>query len=177
MSKYYSLIKSTIIGIGIGAAIFYWGLVNEGYIRMILGGLIGSAMVKSGIANYNYIVALDKWMSENQSAFILFYPTKKEIQKSIKESLIPKIDFEFKEVFYDGPKLIGDIKRSIILELMKRNTKIRVNEPAMLYLANSSIDILELNELLEIKSENFVLDKTIEKIIEFKKSYNNGTSL
>ncbi|MCB0478998.1 MAG: hypothetical protein KDC84_12595 [Crocinitomicaceae bacterium] len=172
MSKYFSLITSTIIGLGIGVAIFYWGWVNEGYIRMIIGGLIGLAMIKSGIDNYNYIVELEKWISENQNSFILFYPTKKETQETIKETLIPNIDFEFKEVFYDGPKLIGDIKRSIVLELMNWNTRIRVNEPAMLYVRNRSIDILELKELLEIKSENFVVDKTIEKINEFKNGYN-----
>ena len=172
MSKYYSLITSTLIGLGIGVAIFYWGWVNEGYIRMIIGILVALSMTKSGIDNYIYLVELDKWISENQNSYILFYPSKKDTQNLIKETLIPRIEFEFKEVFYDGPKLIGDIKRSIVLELMNLNTKITVNKPAMLFVRNGSIDILELKELLEIKSNNLVVDEAIEKINNFKKAHN-----
>lgn len=173
MNKYYSLITLTIIGLGIGVALFYWGWVNEGYIRMIIGCLIALTMIKSGIDQYNYRVELEKWISENQNSFILFYPTKKETQEAIKKTLIPKIDFEFKEVFYDGPKLIGDIKRSVVLELMKCNTKIKANEPALLSVRNHSINILELKELLEITNPNFAVDKTIEKMNTFKKGCDN----
>ncbi|MDX2362005.1 MAG: hypothetical protein QNK23_14440 [Crocinitomicaceae bacterium] len=168
MSKYRSLILSTLIGLAIAVALFCWGYVNEGYIRMILGGLIALAMIKSGIGNYNYIVELNNWIKKNQNALIIFYPTTKEIQEKIKDEFIPNIPFEFQEVFYDGPTLVGDIKKSIVKELMNRNNQIKVNEPSALKIIADKIEIEPLAELMKIKETKIDYNNLIRRIERLK---------
>ncbi|NRR93402.1 hypothetical protein HSX10_17645 [Winogradskyella undariae] len=170
MNKYLSIIKSNLIGILIAGGIFYWGFANNGYIRMGIALLILLAIIKSGIGNFNYAIELDNWTESNQEKLILFYPTKKTIQEKIKAEFIPKIPYEVMEVYYDGPKLIGDIKRSIVLEIMKWNTNIKIHQPAILKIVNKSVVMEELYELKSIDKEVIDFQKLLNRIDKVKKS-------
>jgi hypothetical protein len=174
MNKYLSIIKSNSIGVLIAGGIFYWGFANDGYIRMGIGILILFGIIKSGIDNFNYAIELDKWIKENQGKLILFYPTKKPIQQKIKTDFIPKIPYEIMEVYYDGPKLIGDIKRSIVFEIMKWNHNIKIHQPAILKILNKSVVMEKLDELKTIDHTDLDYQILLDKIEKVKKAPNNG---
>ncbi|WP_299114408.1 hypothetical protein [uncultured Winogradskyella sp.] len=167
MNKYQSIIKSNLIGILIAGGIFYWGFANDGYTRMGIGILILFAVIKSGIDNFNYAIELENWIKANQGKLVLFYPTKKTIQQKIKTDFIPKIPYEIMEVYYDGPKLVGDVKHSIVFEIMKWNSNIRIHQPAILKIVNESVVMEKLDELKTIENTDLdyqVLLKKIEKV-------------
>lgn len=172
MKKYLSIIKSNIIGILIAGGIFYWGFINDGYIRMGIGVLILYVVIKSGIDNFNYARELDNWVKTNQGKLILFYPAKKPIQEKIKADFIPKIPYEIMEVYYDGPKLIGDIKRSIVFEIMKWNPNVVIHKPAILKIVNKSVVMEELDELKSIDNIDLDYQALLDKIEKVKKAPN-----
>lgn len=168
MNKYLSIIKSNFIGFLFAGGIFYWGFANVGYIRMCISVLIMFFIIKSGIDNFNYAIELDNWTKTNQEKLILFYPTKKPIQEKIKTEFIPKIPFEVMEVYYDGPKLIGDIKSSIVIEIMKWNPNIKIHQPAILKIVNKSVVMGELDELKRIEKEVVDYQKLLDRIQKVK---------
>ena len=154
----------TLTGLILATALSLWGYVHGGYIRMIIGSLMALVIIKSGIDNYNYIVELNNWIKKNQNELIVFYPTRKEIQESIKSEFLPKIPFKFKEVFYDGPTLVGDIKRSIVIELMNRSDKIRVNEPSIIKIVKDKVEVESLTELMQINKSKINYDSLLKRI-------------
>ncbi|PHR26227.1 MAG: hypothetical protein COA38_15340 [Fluviicola sp.] len=172
MNKYLSIIKSNSIGILIAIGIFYWGFANEGYVRMGMAILILFIVIKTGIDDFNYAIELENWIKTNQEKLILFYPTKKSIQEKIKTDFIHKIPYEVMEVYYDGPKLIGDIKPSIVMEIMKWNPNIKVNQPAILKIVNKSVVMEALDELKRIDKVNVDFQKLLERIDKVKRTPN-----
>ena len=168
MEKLFSIIKSNLIGILIGSGILWWGFANDGYVRMIIGLLILFAVIKSGIDNFNYALELDNWIKQNQNSLILFYPCKKPIQDLIKDEFIPKIPFPVMEIYYDGPKLVGNIKRSIVLEIMKWNENIKIHEPSILKIKDKKVISETLMELRLIGKQKVDYQKLIEKIEKLK---------
>ena len=175
MSKYYSLFTNSLVGLSLAFGFFYWGWINEGYLRIILSLFIVLVTARSGIRRLKYLLELERWIRNNKNSFVLFYPTKKDVQNSIKEKLIPNIDFKFKEVFYDGPMIVGNIKMSVVVELMDWKTDPKVNEPSMFYIRRSSIHILTLNELEKINNEGFSIEHSLAKIQNFKISHTKAT--
>lgn len=137
---------------------------------MVIGVLILLLVFKVGIDNFNYAIQLDNWTKENQQKLILFYPTKKDIQDQIKEKFIPKIPYEILEVYYDGPALIGDIKRSMVLEIMKWNPKVKVNSPSILKIVGKSVIYESLEQLKEIDTNSFDSKPLLDKIEKVKNS-------
>jgi hypothetical protein len=170
MTNYLSIIRSHAIGLLIAGAIFYWGFANDGYVRMGLGILILYFTIKAGIDSYNYAIALDDWIENNKEKLVLFYPTKKAIQEKIKADFIPLIPYDIMQVYYEGPQLIGDIKRSIVSELMKSNTRIKVHNPVIFKITDNSIIIEELTELMRIKTDNIDFQALMERIEKINNS-------
>lgn len=168
MKKLFSIIKSNSIGILIGFGIFYWGFTNDGYVRLIIGLLILVAVIKSGIDDFIYALELDTWIKQNQNSLILFYPAKKPIQDLIKTEFIPIIPFPVMEIYYDGPKLVGDIKRSIVLEMMKWDKDIKIHEPSILKVKEKNIICENMMELRLIGKQKVDYQKLIHKIEKIK---------
>lgn len=168
MEKLFLIIKSYSIGILIGFALLYWGYSNDGYIRMIIGMFILFSIIKLIINDFKYALELDKWMKKNQNSLILFYPSKKPIQDLIKAEFIPKIPFPVMEVYYDGPKLVGNIKRSIVREIIGWNKDIKIHEPSILKIKNKEVISEQLPELRLIGKQEIDYQKLIEKIESLK---------
>lgn len=170
MNKYLSIIKSNIIGISICLGIFYWGLTNDGPVKIIISLFILYTIIKSGISNFNYAFELNNWIETNQGSLILFYPTKKVIQERIKSDFIPKIPYNIKEVYYDGPKLVGDLKRSVIFEIMKWNSNITIHEPSILKINGKDVIVESLVELKSILEHDLNYEELLERIEKVEKS-------
>ena len=168
MKKLFLIIKSYSLGILIGLVLLFWGYSNDGYIRMIIGILILFSILKSIITAFKYALKLNKWMKENQNSLILFYPSKKPIQNSIKTEFIPKLPFPVMEVYYDGPKLVGDIKRSIAKELMRWSKDARLHQPAVLKIKGKKIISEKLMELELIGKEKVNYQELITRIEKIK---------
>ncbi len=167
MKKYLLIIKSNIFWILIAGIILYWGINNDGYIRIGIGLFILFLTLRSIINDIKYAAELNNWIKKNQGELILFYPTKKTIQDNIKNKFIPKLPYKTMEVYYDGPKLIGDIKRSIVFEMIRWNPKINIHTPAILKVVNDFILAEELDELrmLDLTDNDYQkIIKRIEKI-------------
>ncbi|MFC4635098.1 hypothetical protein ACFO3O_14345 [Dokdonia ponticola] len=168
MKKLFLVINSYRLGILISVAFFYWGFLNDGYIRMIIGGFILFTIVRSIITDFKYALELDTWMKTHQNRLILFYPAKKPIQELIKTEFIPKIPFPVMEVYYDGPKLVGDIKQSVTKELMVWNKDAAIHKPCILKIKNKEIISEKLTELTLIGKQEINYQELIVKIEKIK---------
>ncbi|WP_299611443.1 hypothetical protein [uncultured Aquimarina sp.] len=72
------------------------------------------------------------------------------------------------EIYYDGPKLVGNIKRSIVLEIMKWNENIKIHEPSILKIKDKKVISETLLELRLIGKQKVDYQKLIEKIEKLK---------
>lgn len=102
------------------------------------------------MVKYKYIHELKLWRSQNNGRIIFFYPTKKDIQLEIEKQILPMLPKHILKVYYDGPSLVGDIKRSVIYELINQYKDIKVNSPAIFKVVNNKIHIESLPELKDI---------------------------
>ena len=145
-----------------------WGYYNDGIFRMILGGIIFIVTISAANQNYKHVVELNNWKESNQGNLVLFYPAKKAIQEKIKSTFIPLIPFKTLEVYYEGPKLVGDIKRSTVLEIMRWNNEVKVNDPAILKIAGRNVEVIKLPELLKIDTTEIETQVLVERIVRLK---------
>jgi len=164
MKKHLLIIRSNIIRILIAGGLFYWGIANNGYIRISIAILIIFSTIESIKKEFIYVSELDNWFKENQGKLILFYPTEKLIQDKIKSDFIPKIPFKIMEVYYEGPKIIGHIKRSIVFELMRWNCNVKIHQPSILKIVDNSVIVFELSDLKRINSTKIDYQKLLSKI-------------
>ncbi|QNK78279.1 hypothetical protein H7F37_04120 [Winogradskyella sp. PAMC22761] len=172
MNHYLLLLKLNIRWILIASILLFWGIMNDGYIRISIAVLILYFTFKSIINDSKYITELNNWIKLNQDKLILFYPTTKPIQENIRNKFIPKIPFEIMEVYYDGPKLIGDIKRSIVFEIIRWYPKVNIHSPSILKVVNKSILVEALDDLNTINLTDNDYKKLIEKIEKIKTTPN-----
>ncbi len=155
MKPYTEIIKSTLIAFLIGGILILWGYKVDGTVRIILGILIIVIFTKNGIYNLKYILELRKWKTQNNRKLIFFYPTRKDLQVEIEKKIVPLLPKDTLKVYYEGPSLVGDIKRSIIKDLMNQYTEIEVNSPSIFKFIDNKIYIQKLPELNDINTINF----------------------
>jgi hypothetical protein len=155
MREYTDIIRTTLITFLLGGLLIFWGYKNDGILRIILGAVIIVIFAKNGIDNFKYIRELKLWRAENNGRLIFFYPTKKDIQLAIEKNIVPILPKDVLKVYYDGPSLVGDIKRSVTIELMNQYKDIKVNSPSIFKIVDNKIHIESLPEL-----KDFNLTKT-----------------
>jgi hypothetical protein len=168
MNKFLFIIGWGIVGIIMSILVFAWGYYNNGIFRMIIGIVLLLVTISSANQNYIYVVELNSWLDFNQGAIIIFYPTKKVTQEQIRSIFIPLIPFKPMEVYYDGPKLAGDIKRSIVLEIMRWNRKVQVNKPSGLKIVGRNVEFVELSELLNLDVNKHLIESLVERVVRLK---------
>ncbi|MCU0431953.1 MAG: hypothetical protein MUC87_00705 [Bacteroidia bacterium] len=152
MREYRDIILTTLILYLLGGLLILWGYNNDGTVRIIFGVLIIVLFTKNGIDNYKYIQELKLWRRQNNGKLIFFYPTKKDIQVEIEKQIFPILPKDILKVHYDGPSLVGDIKRSVMVELMNQYKEIQVNSPAIFKIVDNKIHIESLPELKGLNS-------------------------
>jgi hypothetical protein len=138
--KYYKTLLSTIlVSFSLGGLLILWGYKNDGILRMIFGVLI--------IRKFNYIRELNQWIKRNNGRYVLFYPTKKKKQLEIEKELLPLLPADILKVYYDGPDLVGDMKRSVIIELIRQHKDIKIHSTCLFKIVDNSIRMENLPEL------------------------------
>ena len=162
--NYSDIIKTTLIGILIGGIIVYWGYSKNGVVRFIIGALIILTFIKNAIENIKYVKEIKLWWKENEGQLIFFYPTSKKIQERIELEVIPYLPNDCLKVYYNGPSLVGDIKRSIIVDLMNQYKLITVNSPSIFKIVNGRLYIESLSELLQIEKHTIDMNAVKTKI-------------
>ena len=170
-NDYNDLIKTTFYAYLTGSIIMYWGYSNEGIFRVILGVLIIIVFSKSAIGNYKFIKELKIWKKENEGRIIFFYPTSKKIQERIQQEIIPLVPNDTLKVYYDGPSIVGDIKRPIIKDLMYQFKDLRVNSPSISKIINEQFFTESLRELIHLDKGEVDIEtikSKISKIVELK---------
>ncbi|MCO4292029.1 hypothetical protein NF867_04025 [Solitalea sp. MAHUQ-68] len=144
-----NLIRNAIIGVEIGAVILYWGIADNGYFRIVLGLVILLLTIRWGINSYKQIKSNHEYLDNLLGRVVFFYPSKKSIQNKIKEIIIPQINQnEILQVFYEGPKLTGDIDGRLMKSIMDCYIELDFNKPALFKLTESEIHIEYLSDTL-----------------------------
>jgi hypothetical protein len=167
MKDYLGTVKATAIWLFIGGAIVYWGISNSGIVRIIIGLLIIFVGLTSTIQEIKYIRELNRWKKDNEGKLIFFYPCKKLVQKMLEEQIVPFLPENCLRVYYEGPFLMGDIKRSIISSLMAEFKFIIVNRPSIFKIVNNELHFEGLSDLINISKmelDIFAIKNRIEKI-------------
>lgn len=157
------MIITTLTGFLLGSLLILWGYSNDGIVRIVFGILIIAFFTKTGIENFKYIRELKLWRKQNNGRLIFFYPTKKDVQTEIEKNILPLLPKDILSVYYDGPTLVGDIKRSVVLELMNQHKEIKVNSPSIIKIDDEKIHIAPLPELTDFNS-NIDLNSIKEKL-------------
>ncbi|WP_196887369.1 hypothetical protein [Aureivirga sp. CE67] len=169
-NKYFSTLKSKSLLILIAFIFLFWGILTNNYTQISIGLIILIIISRFVFKDFKYIQELHHWILKNENKIILFYPTKNSTQENIQQNLIPKIPFEIMEVYYDGPKIVGDIKRSVVHEMIKWNSKIDTNFPAIIKVKKDTLLVEELFELIrtDLNDEDYleIIDK-IKKVKDY----------
>lgn len=146
MIKYNRILLNFMIFASIGGAIFYWGVLNLGWFR-IIGAIFFIGALLRLINELHFRKELDSWLKCNHDRFILFYPAKQKIQSEIKSKIIPFINSSIYQVYYEGPKIRGDLKMRHVIELMNIDKRIKPHHPSIIKVKEKSLEVISLNEL------------------------------
>ncbi|MFN0203358.1 MAG: hypothetical protein ACKVTZ_17660 [Bacteroidia bacterium] len=152
MRDFYNIFRTTIITFLIGGLLIYWGAKNDGTVRIILGVIIIGAFTKNAFDNIRYIQDLKIWRQQNNGRLIFFYATTKDLQTVIEEEIFPLLPSNCLKVYYDGPNLVGDIKRSVTVELMNQYKDIQVHSPSIFKVTNDKIIIEKVVDIKDINA-------------------------
>jgi hypothetical protein len=168
MRDYNDIIKTTIITFLLGGLLIYWGVKNDGIIRIIMGVLVIGVFAKNAFDNVKYVQDLKLWRQQNNGRLIFFYATSKNLQTRIEKEIFSLLPPNCLKVYYDGPKLVGDIKRSVILELMNQFKDIQLNSPSIFKVTNDKISIEKIIDIKDINaslSDLNTIKSKIDKIV------------
>ena len=155
MKYYSSLVPGVIVLSLLSGLMIYWGIRNDGIIRIIFGILIFLGMLLSTYFGVKRIIELKNWIIQNEDKIVLFYPCKKKNQIEIESIILPLLPEDCLRVYYEGPALSGNIKRSIAIELMYHYKEIKVNSPSLFKFKGKEIHLEKLPELMNLNSDQF----------------------
>lgn len=167
MVNYLSLILTSCLGLAMFIGLFYWGWLNDGFIRMLVGVLGMLSVARNGVRQLEFKIELNDWLKANENAVVFFYPSKKGIQAKIKEQVLSQIEPKPLVIYYEGPKLVGDVKLSVVRELMDWNARLQVNSPSIFRITNQLLILEPLPELFQIDQPAFDLEVVLNKIGNF----------
>ena len=165
--KIYKAVSDTWFLWLIAGILILWGYYNDGWIRIGFGCLFIYLAIRTSIDDYKLDRKIDKWFKNHEGKTIFFYPTKKEIQNRIKEEVVPLPQKDVLQVYYDGPKLIGDTEdmNFIISRIMFFRKELSPNRPSIFRVENGDFKVIcNLNLLMNIIDEGFDLEAVKRKI-------------
>lgn len=92
-----------------------------------------------------------------------FYPTNKIQQKKIQKAISGKLSHDIFQVFYDGPKLIGDIKNNYVNKFILVPLNMgSPNLPKFLRVSRAGLEIIcDLKEFMEEDINIEIIDELI----------------
>jgi len=122
----------------------------------------------TSVKNYRLDAEINIWLKENDSRLIFFYATKKEIQERIRGSILPILDESVLQVYYDGPKIVGDLEgiNHLLRRIMSCNPKIRPHNPSIVKIENGEFIVKDEFKFMmesDIKVDEQNLKKRLRK--------------
>jgi hypothetical protein len=147
MQQLFTIIKDSAAGLIIAICLLAWGILDEGLIRILLGLLILYISISVSLNDQKVLNDIKNWKEKNKERLVFFYPTNKLLQERIKKIIIPFMPAETLQVYYDGPKLVGDIDPTIIKHLMLEFKQIKVNSPSLFRIEGDRINYVSLEEV------------------------------
>lgn len=169
LKKIYKAVIPSTFFLVVGVIIMLWGTYVNGWGRMSIGGLLIYWSIKVSIQGYQLDQELEKWLKQNDGKFIFFFATKKKIQEKIKKEILPMFGEDVLQGYYEGPKIVGDLKQINYLlgRVMFFNPKIKPHHPSIIKIEQGDLIVkdelkilMEINELDLDKQE---LKKRIKK--------------
>lgn len=150
----------------IGGAIFYWGVLNLSWFRIIIGAIFILGASIRLINELHFRKELDSWLKRNYNKSILFYPAKQKIQNEVKSKIIPFINSSIYQVYYEGPKISGDLKMRHVIELMNIDKRIQLHNPSIIKVKEKSLEVISLKEFVSDNIDDKLATALIKKINE-----------
>lgn len=163
MVKYNRIFLNFVIVASAGAAFLCWGIIDNGWFKIIIAIIILFIALVTLINEIHFKRDLDKWLRSNQERSIFYFASKKKVQNEIMTKIIPNINPLVYQVYYEGPKLRGDLKTMHIIELMNIDKRIKPHHPSLIKVKEQGLEILSLIELntenLSNENANLIIDK------------------
>jgi hypothetical protein len=150
------------------------GFVQTQIWMMGIGVVMMILTLKGILRQYQYHRALNQWLEANEGSHILFYPTKKPIQDLIETAVVPVLGRPYLKVYYQGPQIVGAVKRSIVTELLNKQVW-RINKPVLARIQDGKVlqeDILE--DLLAYQNGEISQERFIERIVNKEERLNTS---
>lgn len=106
---------------------------------MGIGVFIILLAIKAVLREIPYIQELRAWRKQNSGKLLFFYPTTKKEQQELETAILPLLPPDCLRVYYDGPALVGDVKRSVVRQLMRHYPQITVHKPTLSSITENGI--------------------------------------
>jgi len=142
-----------------------WAYGAQKTFLLYTGIIFSILIIKEIYDSYSRRKRLQAQLKEYDNTIIFFYPAKKSIQSEIKEKVASHLNKEIKQIYYDGPSLVGDIHNDTIIGggLVPIN-RYASNHPRLIQIqGNSFIELMSLKKLIKI---NEMKSNEIEALIE-----------
>lgn len=97
---------------------------------------------------------------------IFFYPTNKKQQLKIQQKLALSLDSNIKQIYYDGPKLVGDIQEEYFMGMyMGRLNADAPNLPKFLRISDGRLEVIcTLREFVEENWDEAIINQLIHQM-------------
>ena len=163
LKKIYKVLLENWIVWLIGGILIIWGYSSDGWIKIGIGCLVFYMAFNQATSRYKLYKRRKYWYEQNEGKIIFYYATKKQIQVKIQEKILPFLNEDILQAYYDGPKIVCNHEN--INFLGRRIEKMTPNNPAIIKILNGQIEVIvELTELMNIENENFNFEQIINKI-------------
>ena len=149
MKRFLKNLGGLSFWIVLGSVLFIWGRNDDGFWRILFGLFFLTLAFAGFVHQLKHFLALKRWMRNNRGKKVLFYASQKDIQKRIEKEFIPRLSSGILKVYYDGPKIIGDIKRSIVIELMNQYKEIRPNHSTIIEIEEKELKFYSLQDEMD----------------------------
>lgn len=153
LKKIYKAVIDSLFFLIIGVVVLLWGIYDNGWGRIIIGGFLICWSIELSIQSYQMDQELEKWLKQNDGKFIFFFATKKKIQEKIKIEILPMFEEDVLQGYYEGPKIVGDLKQINYLlgRVMFFYPKIKPHHPSIIKIEQGDLIVKdELKVLMEI---------------------------
>jgi len=159
---------------GIGCLIFsvffllllIYSASNSKYFWLIVSAILFFLSIKLAIEAQLNSKKLKRWFAKNHGLYIFFYPTNKKQQYKIQKVIKGKLSKRIAHVYYNGPKLIGDIKNEFVVRFMLSPLNMESpNLPKFLCIKSDGLELIcSLKEFLEEEYDPKLINELIDEM-------------
>lgn len=148
----------------LAGALYIWTVYGGGYVAMGLGSIALFFTVFSTWKQWRFEQERKAWKRAHEGRLIFFYPTSKMVQRHIEKDILPLLPSHCLKVYYNGTALEGDIKPSILEDLIQQYPQLQPNAPCIFKLDGDTIYSENLYELLYMNHPDFDTEVILERV-------------